>query len=45
MVKQKADFTIKIDMHGHINSLNASAAAAVLMYEKKRQDKLQKVVK
>lgn len=45
LVKQKADFTIKIDMHGHINSLNASAAATVLMYEKKRQDKLQKVVK
>ena len=39
LVKQKADFTIKIDMYGKINSLNASAAAAVLMYEKKRQDK------
>ena len=42
LVKQKADFMVKIDMYGRINSLNASAAAAVLMYEKKRQDKLQK---
>ena len=40
LVRQKADFAVKIDMYGKISSLNASAAAAVLMYEKKRQDRV-----
>ena len=40
LVRERSDFVISIDMYGHINSLNASSAAAVIMYEKKRQDSL-----
>ncbi|MCO4329139.1 23S rRNA (guanosine(2251)-2'-O)-methyltransferase RlmB [Staphylococcus hyicus] len=32
-VKEKCDFYIKIPMVGHVNSLNASVAASLLMYE------------
>ena len=32
-VKDKCDFYIKIPMVGHVNSLNASVAASLLMYE------------
>lgn len=32
LVKEKCDFVLSIPMHGEINSLNASNAAAVLMY-------------
>ena len=32
LVKEKCDFVLSIPMHGDINSLNASNAAAVLMY-------------
>lgn len=39
LVKEKCDFTAKIDVFGQINCLNASCAAAVLMYEKQRQSK------
>ncbi len=42
LVKEKADFTVKIDMYGQLGSLNASVAAAILMYEKKQQDKRKK---
>jgi 23S rRNA (guanosine2251-2'-O)-methyltransferase len=38
LVRERSDFIVSIDMYGHINSLNASSAAAVIMYEKKRQD-------
>ena len=38
LVRERSDFVVSIDMYGHINSLNASSAAAVIMYEKKRQD-------
>lgn len=38
LVKETCDFVIKIDVKGKVNSLNASAAAAVLMYEKLRQE-------
>ncbi|MGI6664096.1 MAG: 23S rRNA (guanosine(2251)-2'-O)-methyltransferase RlmB [Christensenellaceae bacterium] len=38
LVKEKADFLVRIDMKGEIASLNASAAAAILLYEKNRQD-------
>ena len=38
VVKERCDFLAAIPMRGHINSLNASVAAAVLMYEKRRQD-------
>lgn len=37
LVKEKCDFTVSIPMVGKINSLNASNAAAVLMYEVRRQ--------
>jgi 23S rRNA (guanosine2251-2'-O)-methyltransferase len=38
LVKEKCDFIVKIDLFGNIDSLNASNAAAVLMYEKQRQE-------
>ncbi len=37
LVKEKCDFIASIPMSGEINSLNASVAAAVLMYEAVRQ--------
>ncbi len=37
LVKQKCDDVVSIPMHGGVNSLNASAAGAVLMYEIVRQ--------
>ncbi|MBE7016338.1 MAG: 23S rRNA (guanosine(2251)-2'-O)-methyltransferase RlmB [Ruminococcaceae bacterium] len=37
LVKEKCDFLVEIPMYGNINSLNASVAAAVLMYEISRQ--------
>lgn len=37
LVKEKCDFLCKIPMFGDINSLNASVAAAVMMYEIVRQ--------
>lgn len=42
LVKEKCDFLVKIPMFGEINSLNASVAAAVLMYEATRQRNLKK---
>ena len=39
MVKKNCDFVVKIPMRGKINSLNASVAAAVMMYEVVRQRK------
>jgi len=39
LVKENCDFLVKIDMAGKINSLNASVAAAVVMYEVVRQRK------
>lgn len=39
LVKEKCDFAVSIPMSGHISSLNASNAAAILMYEVKRQRK------
>ena len=33
LVKEKCDFLLSIPMHGEINSLNASVAAGILMYE------------
>ena len=32
LVKQNCDEVVSIPMHGHVNSLNASVAAAVLIY-------------
>jgi 23S rRNA (guanosine2251-2'-O)-methyltransferase len=37
LVKEKCDFSISIPMAGRITSLNASNAAAILMYEVRRQ--------
>ncbi len=37
LVKDKCDFTVSMPMVGEISSLNASNAAAVIMYEARRQ--------
>ncbi|MBB6679261.1 23S rRNA (guanosine(2251)-2'-O)-methyltransferase RlmB [Cohnella lubricantis] len=37
LVKEKCDFLIKLPMAGKINSLNASVAAGVILYESVRQ--------
>ena len=37
LAAEQCDFLVKIPMKGHINSLNASAACAVLLYEALRQ--------
>ena len=37
LVAEQCDFLVSIPMKGHIDSLNASAAAAVLLYEALRQ--------
>jgi len=38
LVREKCDFLAKIPLCGPIDSLNASVAAAILMFEKRRQD-------
>ena len=40
LVSESCDFLVSIPLFGQIDSLNASVAAGVLMYEKKRQDAL-----
>jgi 23S rRNA (guanosine2251-2'-O)-methyltransferase len=35
--KEKCDFLVRLPMRGHINSLNAGVAAAILLYEVTRQ--------
>lgn len=40
LVKKNCDFLVSVPMKGSIGSLNASVAAAVLMYEKMRKDAL-----
>ena len=37
LVKEKCDFLCRIPMYGEINSLNASVAAGIMMYEAVRQ--------
>lgn len=37
LVKKKCDFIVSLPMSGRINSLNASVAAGILMYEVRRQ--------
>ena len=37
IVAESCDFKVSIPMKGHISSLNASAAAAILLYEAVRQ--------
>ena len=43
LVKEHCDFMVGIPMQGKIGSLNAGVAAAVLMFEKRRQDAAAKV--
>ena len=38
LVRESCDFLVSIPLHGQIGSLNAGVAAAVLMFEKRRQD-------
>ncbi len=40
IVKEKSDVIVRVPQLGRVNSLNASCAAAVIMYEKLRQDTL-----
>ena len=37
IIREKSDFIVSIPMYGKINSLNVSAAAAVLMFEASRR--------
>ena len=37
LTRDLCDFTVRLPMHGRINSLNASVAGAILMYEALRQ--------
>lgn len=37
LVREQCDFLVSIPMHGQLNSLNASAAAAIVLYEAVRQ--------
>jgi 23S rRNA (guanosine2251-2'-O)-methyltransferase len=37
LVREKCDFVVSIPMVGRISSLNASNAAAILMYEVRKQ--------
>lgn len=37
LVKEKCDVTVSVPMRGRVNSLNASVAAGILMYEAARQ--------
>ena len=43
LVKEKCDFVVSIPMVGRINSLNASNAAAVIMYEVRKQRDVKKL--
>ncbi|MCF0150042.1 MAG: 23S rRNA (guanosine(2251)-2'-O)-methyltransferase RlmB [Firmicutes bacterium] len=45
LVKEKCDFVVGIPMQGKVNSLNASNAAAIVMYEAARQRFLSKLGK
>ena len=38
LIEESCDYRVSIGMQGQIGSLNASVAAAVLMYEKRRQE-------
>ena len=37
LVRECCDFVVSLPMHGHINSLNASVATGILLYEAARQ--------
>lgn len=38
LVKEKCDYIVSVPLKGHMESLNASVAAAVIMFEKVRQE-------
>ena len=38
LTKELCDVVVKIEMEGRTTSLNASCAASIMMYEKRRQD-------
>ena len=40
LVLEKCDFKVKIPMKGDVNSLNASVAAALFIYETVRQNRM-----
>lgn len=40
LIQKKCDFMVKLPMYGNINSLNASVAAGIFMYEVLRQRRL-----
>lgn len=40
LIREKCDFTAKLPMYGEIESLNASVAAGIIMYEAVRQRRL-----
>ncbi|MNJ00686.1 putative TrmH family tRNA/rRNA methyltransferase [compost metagenome] len=40
LIKEKCDFLVKLPMFGSINSLNASVAASLFMYEVVRQRRI-----
>ncbi|MCF0237252.1 MAG: 23S rRNA (guanosine(2251)-2'-O)-methyltransferase RlmB [Sphaerochaetaceae bacterium] len=42
LVRQKCDHMLSIPMYGHIDSLNVSVAAGILMYEYRRSQKVEK---
>ena len=37
LVKEHCDFLVRIPMQGHVNSLNASVACSLVLYEAVRQ--------
>ncbi len=37
LIKEKCDFTVSLPMRGEVNSLNASVAASIIMYEVTKQ--------
>jgi 23S rRNA (guanosine2251-2'-O)-methyltransferase len=37
LLRERCDFTIRLPMRGHVNSLNVSVAASVALYEIARQ--------
>lgn len=38
LVRENSDVVVSIEMGGNVNSLNASVAAGIMLYEKKRQE-------
>ena len=42
IVKEKSDYITSIPMYGHVNSLNVSTAAAVILSEVARQQRTKK---